>query len=215
VISADGTREGELVRREAQRGYDLILLGASGYQHPLGGEFLGEILKDPPTHVAIVKARDEKPRYEHILVPTADDVYSQLAVEFAIMYAEDVGAQVTLLHVLPSPEPRRFRWLRRRQDGLDDNVLKMMADTMLWEMRPTGTKAELRLAAKVIEGERPTEAILREALQGNYDLVVLGVESRTGRAGTMLSQGTEQIVNQVPCTVVVMFPRGLRTNFIH
>jgi Kef-type K+ transport system membrane component KefB/nucleotide-binding universal stress UspA family protein len=215
VISADGTREGELVRREAQRGYDLLLLGASGYQHPLGGEFLGEILKDPPTHVAIVKARDEKPRYQHILVPTADDVYSQLAVEFATMYAEDVGAQVTLLHVLPSPEQQRFRWFRRRHNGLDENVLKMMADTMLWEMRPTGTKPDLRLTAKVIEGERPTEVILREARQGSYDLVVLGVESRTGRAGTMLSQGTEQIVNQVPCTVVVVFPRGLRTSFIH
>jgi nucleotide-binding universal stress UspA family protein len=98
---------------------------------------------------------------------------------------------------------------------LDDNVLKMMADTMLWEMRPTGTKPDLRLTAKVIEGERPTEVILREARQGSYDLVVLGVESRTGRAGTMLSQGTEQIVNQVPCTVVVVFPRGLRTSFIH
>jgi len=215
VVSADGMPEGEIVRGEAQRGYDLILLGASSYQHPLGGEFLGQILKDPPTHVAIIKTRDEKPRYEHILVPTADDVYSQLAVEFATMYAEDVGAQVTLLHVLPSPGQPRFRWFRQRQDGLDENVLKMMADTMLWEMRPTRAKPALRLSAKVIEGERPTEEILREARRGNYDLIVLGVESRTGRAGTMLSQGTEQIVNQVPCTVVVVFPRGLRTGFIH
>jgi len=86
---------------------------------------------------------------------------------------------------------------------------------MLWEMRPTRAKPALRLSAKVIEGERPTEEILREARRGNYDLIVLGVESRTGRAGTMLSQGTEQIVNQVPCTVVVVFPRGLRTGFIH
>ena len=215
VVSADGTRDGEIVRREAQRGYDLILLGASGYQHPLGGEFLEEILKDPPTHVAIIKARDEKPRYERILVPTADDVYSQLAVEFATMYAEDVGAHVTLLHVLPLPEQPRFRWFRRRDTTLDESVLKMMADTMLWEMRPTRAKPDLRLSAKVIEGERPTEEILREARRGSYDLVVLGVESRTGRAGTMLSQGTEQIVNQVPCTVVVVFPRGLRTGLIH
>ena len=213
VISANGSRDVEIVRKEAQRGYDLILLGASGYQHPLGGEFLGEMLKDPPTHVAIIKARDEKPRYERILVPTADDVYSQLAVEFATMYAEDVGAQVTLLHVLPLPKQPRFRWLRRRPEVLDDNVLKMMADTMLWEMRPARAKPDLQLGAKVIEGERPTEEIMREVYQGRYDLVVLGVESRAGRAGTMLSQGTEQIVNQAPCTVVVVFPRGLRTSF--
>ncbi len=215
VISADGIREVEVVRKEALRGYDLILLGASGHLHPLGGEFLSEILKDPPTHVAIIKARDEKLRYERILVPTADDVYSQLAVEFATMYAEDVGAQVTLLHVLPAPEQSRFHWFRRRDTSLDEQVLQMMADTMVWEMRPARAKADLRLSAKVVEGTRTTEEILREARQGGYDLVVLGVESRTGRAGTMLSQGTEQIVNQVPCTVVVVFPRGLRTGFIH
>lgn len=215
VVSANGIRDVEVVRKEAQRGYDLILLGASGYQHPLGGEFLDEILKDPPTHVAIIKARDEKLRYARILVPTADDVYSQLAVEFASMYAEDVGAEVTLLHVLASPEPPRFRWFRRRQEGLDENVLKMMADTMLWEMRPAQTKPDLHLGAKVIEGNRPTEEILREIRRGGYDLVVLGVESRAGRAGTLLSQGTEQIVNQAPCTVVVVFPRGLRSSFIH
>jgi nucleotide-binding universal stress UspA family protein len=215
VVSAEGSREVDVVRKEAQRGYDLILLGASGHLHPLGGEFLGEMLKDPPTHVAIIKARDEKPRYERILVPTADDVYSQLAVEFATMYAEDVGAQVTLLHVLPAPEQSRFRWFRRRDTSLDEQVLQMMADTMLWNMRPARAKADLRLSAKVIEGSHTTEEILREARQGEYDLIVLGVESRTGRAGTMLSQGTEQIVNQVPCTVVVVFPRGLRTGFIH
>jgi Kef-type K+ transport system membrane component KefB/nucleotide-binding universal stress UspA family protein len=215
VVAMNGAPLSTVILKEAQRGYDLIFLGASGYQHPLGGTFLEAVLTDPPTHVAIIKARDEKPRYERILVPTAGDAYSQLAVEFAAMYAEDVGAQVTLFHVLPTPERPRSRWFRRRETGLDEQVLRMMADTMVWEMRPARAKPDLRLNAKVIEGEHPAEEILREASRGGYDLVVFGTGNRSGRADSFLGHRAEQLVNQAPCTVVVMLPKGLRASVPH
>lgn len=215
TVAMNGAPLSAVILKEAQRGYDLIFLGASGYQHPLGGTFLEAVLSDPPTHVAIIKARDEKPRYERILVPTAGDAYSQLAVEFAAMYAEDAGAQVTLFHVLPSPERPRSRWFRRRETGLDEQVLNMMADTMVWEMRPARAKPELRLNAKVIEGEHPAEEILREASRGGYDLVVFGTGNRSGRADSFLGHRADQLVNQAPCTVVVMLPKGLRASVPH
>jgi nucleotide-binding universal stress UspA family protein len=201
--------------KEAQRGYDLIFLGASGYQHPLGGTFLEAVLRDPPAHVAIIKARDEKPRYERILVPTTGDAYSQLAIEFAAMYAEDVGAQVTLFHVLPAPERPRFWQFRRTDTRLDETVLKMMADTIVWEMRPARAKPELHLSAKVVEGEHPAEEILRETRRGGYDLVVFGTGNRAGRSDSFLGQRAEQLVNQAPCTVVVLLPKGLRASVPH
>jgi Kef-type K+ transport system membrane component KefB/nucleotide-binding universal stress UspA family protein len=205
----EAAREGlpEVILKEAQRGYDLILLGASGYYHPLGGEYLEGLLQDSPAHVAVIKARGEKTRYDHILVPAAGDFYSQLAVEFAAMYAEDVGAQVTLLHVLPSPEqPRRL--FRKRYTPLDQDTLKMMADTMLWELRPSRARADLRLAAKVVEGERVEEEILREVQRGAYDLVVLGTGNRAGRSDFLLDRRSERLVSQAPCTVIVVMPRS-------
>ena len=215
AVSMNGAPLSAVILKEAQRGYDLIFLGASGYQHPLGGTFLEAVLTDPPAHVAIIKARDEKPRYERILVPTTGDAYSQLAVEFATMYAEDAGAHVTLFHVLPLPERPRSWWLRRNDTRLDERVLKMMADTMVWEMRPARAKPELQLAAKVVEGEHPAEEILREARRGAYDLVVFGTGNRAGRSDSFLGQRAEQLVNQAPCTVVVVLPKGLRANVPH
>lgn len=215
VVSMNGTPLSAVILKEAQRGYDLIFLGASSYQHPLGGAFLDAVLTDPPAHVAIIKARDEKLRYERILVPTTGDAYSQLAVEFATMYAEDTGAQVTLFHVLPPPERPRAWWARRTSVSLDESVLKMMADTMIWEMRPGRAKPELQLAAKVVEGEHPAEEILREIRRGTYDLVVFGTGNRAGRSDSFLGQRAEQLVTQAPCTVVVVLPKGLRANLPH
>jgi nucleotide-binding universal stress UspA family protein len=210
-------REGhfpEAILAEARRGYDLMLLGASGYTHPLGGAFIEEILKDPPVHVAIIKARDEKPRYHRILVPTAGDVSSQLAVEFAAMYAEDVGAEVTLLHVSLLPEKGR-QWFRQQKTVLDNNTRRIMADTMLWELRPSQARAELRIMAKVVEGTQVDQEILRETRQGEYDLLILGASSRAGRLGVLLGERTEQVVSQAPCTVIVVMPRSLRASFPH
>jgi len=215
TVAMNGALLSEVMLKEAQRGYDLIFLGASGYQHPLGGTFLEAVLRDPPAHIAIIKARDEKARYERILVPTAGDAYSQLAIEFAAMYAEDVGAQVTLFHVLPAPERPRFWPFRRTDTRLDESVLKMMADTIVWELRPARAKPELHLTAKVVEGEHPAEEILRETRRGGYDLVVFGTGNRAGRADSFLGQRAEQLINQAPCTVVVLLPKGLRSSVPH
>jgi nucleotide-binding universal stress UspA family protein len=215
TVAMNGASLATVILKEAQRGYDLIFLGASGYQRPLGGTFLEAVLTDPPAHIAIIKSRDEKPRYQHILVPTSGDAYSQLAIEFATMYAEDTGAHVTLFHVLPLPERPRSWWFRRRDTRLDEQVLKMMADTMVWEMRPARAKSDLQLAAKVVEGEHPAEEILREASRGGYDLVVFGTGNRSGHSDSFLGHRAEQLVNQAPCTVVVVLPKGLRASVPH
>ncbi|MSQ48643.1 MAG: hypothetical protein EXR78_09735 [Deltaproteobacteria bacterium] len=215
AVAMNGAPLSAVILKEAQRGYDLIFLGASGYQHPLGGTFLEAVLTDPPAHIAIIKARDEKPRYERILVPTTGDEPSQLAIEFAAMYAEDSGAHVTLFHVLPLPERPRSWWFRRRDTGLGEQVLKMMADTMMWDMRPARAKPDLQLVAKVVEGAHPTEEILREASRGGYDLIVFGTGNRSGLSDSRLGNRAEQLVNHAPCTVVVVLPKGLRASVPH
>jgi hypothetical protein len=68
---------------------------------------------------------------------------------------------------------------------------------------------------KVIGGERVEEEILRETQRGGYDLLVLGTGSRTGRSSVFLDRRTEQLLSQAPCTVIVVVPRSLRTDFLH
>lgn len=214
IVSAEGKPAGDIILQEVQRGYDLLFLGASGYRHPLGGVHIDEVLAAAPSHVAIIKARGEKPRYQHLLVPTNGEGEVQLAIEFAAMYAEDTGARVTLFHVVSPPEqPRRF--FRKRYTPLDETALHLMADTLLWELRPRKAKPELRLEARVTEEERPEVALLRAMHEGDYDLLILSTPLRSVRSSTQLDLLTEQIVNDAPCTVVVLTPKRVHPEFPH
>ena len=214
VIQAGEERATDIILREMRRGYDLVLLGASGYGHPLGGDYIEKLLAVSPTPFAIIKARGEKPKYERLLVPTAGEGETQLAIEFASMYAEDAGARVTLFHVVSPPErPKGF--FRRRRPSLDENTLKLMADTLLWELRPRRTKPELQMDARVVEEEHPTQALLREVQRGAYDLLIVSAPFRLPSSPYLIDPTTEQIVNEAPCTVIVITPQQLRSRFPH
>ncbi|MGE0681436.1 MAG: cation:proton antiporter [Candidatus Binatia bacterium] len=214
IVQAVEERAPEAILREARRGYDLVLLGASGYRHPLGGAYIEEMLAAAPTHLAIIKARGEQLKYKHLLVPTNGEGDTQLAIEFAAMYAEDAEARMTLFHTIPPPEhPRRL--FRRSYTPLDESTLKMMADTLVWELRPRRAKSELQIDACVVEEERPIPALLREAQRGSYDLLIVSAPLRTIRPPYLLDPATEQIVNEAPCTVIVITPQRFRTGFPH
>jgi nucleotide-binding universal stress UspA family protein len=175
IVNAEGKPAGDIILQEVKRGYDLLALGASGYRHPLGGAYIDEVLAAAPTHVAIIKARDEKPKYEHLLVPTYGEGDSQLAIEFAAMYA----------------------------------------DTLVWQLRPRRTKPELQLTAKVVEEKRPETALLREIQSGGYDLLILSASLRGARPPHVLDPTVEHIVNEAPCTVIVIIPKHTHVGFPH
>jgi Kef-type K+ transport system membrane component KefB/nucleotide-binding universal stress UspA family protein len=214
IMNAEGKPAGDIILQEVKRGYDLLVLGASGYRHPLGGAYIDEVLAAAPTHVAIIKARDEKPKYEHLLVPTYGEGDARLAIEFAAMYAEEVGARVTLFHVLPLPEQPRWTF-RRRYPPLDAAALRLMADTLAWQLRPRRTKPELQLTAKVVEEKRPETALLREIQSGGYDLLILSASLRGARPPHVLDPMVEHIVHEAPCTVIVLTPKHSHVGFPH
>jgi len=214
IIQAGEERATEVILREAQRGYDLILLGASGSRHPLRGKFVEGLLTDSPAPCAVLKSRGEKLKYERLLVPTSSEGDVRLAIEFAAMYAEDAAAQVTLFHVVPLPEQTR-RFFRRRQPPLGENTLKLMADTLLWELRPRRAKSQLHMEAQVVEDEHPTLALLREVQRGTYDLLIVSSPLRLPPSPHRIDPITEQIVNEAPCTVIVITPQQIRPRFPH
>jgi nucleotide-binding universal stress UspA family protein len=91
----------------------------------------------------------------------------------------------------------------------------MMADTILWELRPSRAKPNLRLTAKVVESEQAAEEILREIRRGGHDLLVFGTGNPAGRSTALLGRRAEDLVNQAPCTVVAVLPKSLRTGIVH
>ena len=85
------TDVGETIVAEAQRGHDVLMIGASQRGGMLGGPILEHVVDKAPCHVAIVKAEKHEGVYQHVLVPIDGSTVARVAVEFAVRYAEAVG----------------------------------------------------------------------------------------------------------------------------
>jgi nucleotide-binding universal stress UspA family protein len=67
-----------------------------------------------------------------------------------------------------------------------------------------GLRAELELRHGVA-----AEEILREALEGDYDLIVIGARYVASRLrGLLMGDVTRQIVDRAPCPTLVVRPSG-------
>ena len=104
---------------EAKKGFDFVALGASSHGGWLGGSVLEKVVREAPCHVVIVKTRDGEKRYRRILVSFDGGVFSRVAVEFAVRYAEVTEGEVTVAVLgTPGGEPpgdgvAGRRWGRR------------------------------------------------------------------------------------------------------
>jgi Kef-type K+ transport system membrane component KefB/nucleotide-binding universal stress UspA family protein len=93
------TSVGEAILDEARRGFDVVLIGATGEGLALGGKILEDIVAQAPCHVAIARA-GRPSSVRRVLVPVDGSVVSRVAVEFAITYCEQASAELVVAMLL-------------------------------------------------------------------------------------------------------------------
>ena len=171
----------EAVADEAQKGYDLLIVGIEKTRTARGG-FSREITRivsgfDGPLAVAIAGgpvATGNEP-IGRILIPVNGTDVSRRAAETGFALARSTGSRVSALYVASGRSNGAGRSRIRR--GVDtrrneEAVLKDIAE--LADRYDASVRTALRVDVAV------EEAILREAERGRYDLVVLGVTRRPG-----------------------------------
>jgi Kef-type K+ transport system membrane component KefB/nucleotide-binding universal stress UspA family protein len=171
----------EAVADEAQKGYDLLIVGMEKTRTVRGG-FSREITRvvggfDGPLAVAIAGgpvATGNEP-IGRILIPVNGTDVSRRAAETGFALARSTGSRVSALYVATGRSNGAGRGRIRR--GVDtrrneEAVLKDIAE--LADRYDARVRTALRVDVAV------EEAILREAKRGSYDLVVLGVTRRPG-----------------------------------
>lgn len=146
--------------------------------------------------------------FKHILLPTDGSKLSNRAVDRGIALAKDLGARVTLLHVVPELRmiadesfvmPMGVELQRRY-----DKEAKARAQKMLEAL---GSKAEaenLEHDELVITGELPYEAIIAAAKKQKCDLIMMASHGRRGISGLLLGSETAKVLthSKVPVLVV-------------
>jgi nucleotide-binding universal stress UspA family protein len=180
TLRTDALSAESAVTREAQKGYDLLVLGLSKTVAPHGGfeEEVARIAAMYEGPLAVVVARGSHVEFPeqgglNILVPVRGNKVSRRAAEVALALAQT--SQLTALYVLSTvglggTHGALKRATPARRHG--EAVLKEIVDLADRYGRSLRTALRVDVA--------PEDAILRQARVGRYNLIVMGVGRPAG-----------------------------------
>jgi Kef-type K+ transport system membrane component KefB/nucleotide-binding universal stress UspA family protein len=216
------------IAAEAEKGYDLILVGASDSKSGVRGEKLERLVSTARCHIAIVKSvAPVKTPFRNLLVPVDGTFHSRIALELAIRYAEGEGGDAEVTIAVMTEDDREgasvppaagivARHVGRTPPstgaGRDRSVM-LMVDSLSKEggleklspvFRATKARTRMILRKAAANGSHP---LLREACSGRYDLVVLGAEHRAIHYRLFFGYETERLLEESPVTTALVIPR--------
>jgi Kef-type K+ transport system membrane component KefB/nucleotide-binding universal stress UspA family protein len=171
----------EAVASEAQKGYDLLVIGIENTRTPEGG------LTEEVTHIAggfegaiaVVAANGPQigqalQGQSKILVPVNGTEVSRRAVEIALVVARSNDPRVTALYVTSGTQNSRRKRPRRGSASHRNEEAVLKEVTELADRYDTNVRTAMRVDVAA------DDAILKEARLGKYDLIILGVTRRPG-----------------------------------
>lgn len=135
-----------------------------------------------------------------ILVATDGSEYSEAAVSHAISLAKDTEAKVTALYVVSE-----FAGVGRETRVWGDlrKVLEEEGKRALARAKEIAEKEGVKIDTKIVEGS-PAEKIIEAAIEGKFDLIVVGTKGKTGLSKFLLGSVAEKVVHGAPCAVTVV-----------
>ena len=144
--------------------------------------------------------------FHSILVPVDFSEPSRRALRSAVALAADLGARVTLLNVVRTPQVTSAEIGMGVPPGpllvvTEDEIAEVVA-RQLDLMARSEVPAEADASIRVRRGF-PAEEIVREAAEGGYDLVVMGTHGHTGVARVLLGSVAERVVRHSEVPVLV------------
>ena len=186
-----------------QTAFDLVLMGVHRRYRvvPSNFRFMAQrVIKNCPVPIMLIRRASRG--FERMLVCTGGKEISQPVVDLSAKLASTAGLKATLLNVTPVV-PSMYTGM-----GEMDEPLDQLLETETPLAQHLRKSAEL-LAHKNIPAEIEirqgdvVEAILEEAKQGDYDLIVLGKTRGQTLRGLLLGNVTQQIVNRAASAVLI------------
>ena len=194
----------EVVATQAKR-FDLLVVGTHG-RTGLDHMFVGSVAERIVRHVdrPIFVARDQVD-VRRILVPVDFSNASQAAFSYGRMVAQQFGAELKLLHVVPSIPALESAELLVVSSG----TTPMMAlhDYARWRaeedlMQFMSACGEVQPADVEVRMGDPGEQIVESARAHDSDLIVMGTHGCTEWAWVGVGSVAERVIRQAPCSVL-------------
>jgi Kef-type K+ transport system membrane component KefB len=202
VVESD--RLAEAILDEADRDYDLVMLGAPEHESgdTLFTPLVDYLVRAAPCPTLVVKGAGWNERWTpaKMLVPTNGSAAAKNAAELAFALAGKDTLVVTLNAVVQGAD---FLW---RQDGEGDMLQRELAIShqIVMELSRLGTKLGVKTTAESRMGPAPETVILNYAAETAVDMILLGTNLRPGSPRLFLGPRVERILNHAKCPVVVI-----------
>ena len=137
-----------------------------------------------------------------ILVPVDFSDCSKKALQYAIPFAREFGAGITLLHVV------RLDYAAGPEfGGMDFPLLesdcKKRAQAQLTALAEEGLRKQVPTATEVRVGNEAME-IVQAARRLESDLIIISTHGRTGLKHVFMGSVAENVVRLAPCPVLVV-----------
>lgn len=179
-------------------GADLIVMtthGRGGAWHAWLGSVSDALVRQSRVPVLVVRAAagarpPAEPRFERVLVPVDGSAFSEAILPHVIALTQQIGAEPTLLHVLPSSSDDGTLRPRLRSTAVPARTPEEYLRTLagLW---PDGAPTP---SVRIVEHPRAAAAILHEAAQHAYDLVAMATHGRGGVRAMLLGSTADAVV---------------------
>ncbi|MDZ8051956.1 MAG: cation:proton antiporter [Aulosira sp. ZfuVER01] len=206
-----GQNKAEVILKEANKGYDLIVLGATGNQRSRGSLFnllVDRVVQEAPCATMVVKSNlsttepTDYHKLAHILVPTSGNEYSLHAVEIASTIAAQTGAIVTLVNVVNRTEREYVLFEEQTINSVRD-----IATQIVHQQAEVGRGLGAEVKTAILVGI-PEFEILKYAYTMQVDLIVLGSSIQTITGRVFFGHRADAILNKARCPVAVITVRS-------
>jgi nucleotide-binding universal stress UspA family protein len=139
---------------------------------------------------------------KNILVPIDFSDTSRKALQYAVPFAKQFEAKITLLHVVDLPMyPQEFGYLLVDESQALDNQKKCLADLAGRTIPP-----EL-LAQTIVRRGVSWDTVVAVARETQADLIITTTHGYTGLKHVLMGSTAERIVRHAPCPVLVVRER--------
>jgi nucleotide-binding universal stress UspA family protein len=202
----------EICRLAQEIPADLIVMpthGRTGLTHVFLGSTAERVVQHSPCPVFVVREKNQRsktapwPSINTILVPVDFSSCSREGLRYAIEFANEVGAKVTLLHAtylgyIYSSEGTALYDVRGLQNAARENAERQMRKVVR-----TAKFGRVKYEIAFTDGS-PALDICAFAKQHDVDLIVSSTHGLTGFEHVLIGSIAEKVVRRAPCSVLVV-----------
>lgn len=195
------------ILEEAQKGYDLILLGATEKdlsKPQLFNPVIDEVVRYAPCPTAVLQIKKSIKDWQphHILVPSNGSRVAKNATELALYITNpDAEHQVTVLNVIENDKKRLG--VKESISQSEMNHRKDLEKTIMEENKIIGESLKINISSMITENKNVESGIIEASMKNNSDLIILGTNIYPGTSRLYLGRRVEKILEEADCPVLI------------